>query len=96
MKGAIASVEIFGFRGDDPVKRFTFTVSAPTRDPLEGHWECRVVLADVQKPTPVVGPDSVEALLKALDVGRRWVTELRQQGYALCRDRAGTAPFEGL
>ena len=33
MKGAIASVEIFGFRGDDPVKRFTFTVWSPLSVP---------------------------------------------------------------
>lgn len=96
MKGAIASVEIYGFRESDPARRFTLTVGAPTRDPMGVRWECRVVLADVHKPTPVVGSDSVEVLLKALDLGRHWVADLRQQGFVLCRDRAGAIPFDAF
>ena len=101
MKGAIASVEIFSARDEGPPRRMTLTVTAPTRSSGEGvpdgnEWECRVALADLHRPTTVVGGDSVAVLTAALDLARDWLAELRDQGFTLYRDPACHSRFETL
>lgn len=107
VKGAIASVEIFGSREDEETRRFTLTITEPARaEALEGEdsegrtspeaheWECRVALANLHRPTTVRGRDSVAVLAHALELARDWIAEMRAQGYSLYRDRAGQRLFE--
>lgn len=99
MKGAVASVEIFAARGDDPIERLTLTLTAPERArPSEGSdvdvWVCRVALARRQRPQTLEAADSVTALRAAFEVGQAWLAELAAEGFELWRDRAATRPFE--
>jgi hypothetical protein len=94
MKGAIASVEIFAFAGEDAPRRLSLTIAAPARSRKGDGWECRVVLADRFRPETVSGPDSFCALQAAFDLARAWVSELRAQGLTLTRDRAGEMSFD--
>jgi hypothetical protein len=94
MKGAIASVELFGILDDAPARRLTLTISAPMRGPKGDGWECRLALADLHRPSTVRGSDSVEALARAIDQAREWLAELHAQGFRLYRDRGGEAAFE--
>ena len=97
MKGAIASVEIFaaeaGAASADR-RRLTLTVTAPERMGDAEGWICRVALADLHRPTPVEGPDSVTALAAAIEQGRAWLDALGAQGTILFRDRTGESRFE--
>lgn len=103
MKGAIASVDVYlqpegaagaGMPGGEggAVRRLTLTITAPERAP--GGWSCRVALADRHRPETFVAPDSVSALMAAVERGRSWLAELAAGGDRLTRDRAGSDPFE--
>ncbi len=94
VRGAIASVEIFARREDEPTRRLTLTIAAPERERDATRWACRVVLADLHRPHTVAGESSLAALVAALDVAREWIAELRAQGFSLARDRKGETPFE--
>ena len=97
MKGAIASVEIFtaaAEAGEEGRRRLTLTITAPERSDDADRWICRVALADLHRPTEVLGPDSVSALAAALDQARDWLAALAAQGTALFRDRTGESPFD--
>lgn len=108
MKGAIASVEIYLFAptaapapagpgGADPAapppRRLSLVIGVPERAPSGGLWHCRVALADLHRPQTLAGRDSVEALFLAVEQARAWLSALRAEGFALCRDRAGAEPF---
>jgi hypothetical protein len=93
VKDAIASVEIFAQRGDEPVQRLSLVVGAPASDRDAGKWICRVALANLHRPEELAGHDSVEALTLALARGREWLLALQASGFALYRDRAGREPF---
>ena len=96
MKGSIASVELYAFQGGEArPRRLTLTISAPERLP-DGGWACRVALADLHRPESASGPDSVTALVAAIELARGWLVELRAQGMLLCRDRAGEVPFDSI
>ena len=95
MKGTIASTELYVFDGGPKPRRLTLTITAPERDP-EGGWACRVALANLHRPEPASGIDSVAALDAALSRARSWLGELRAQGLVLCRDRAGEFTFESI
>jgi len=93
MKGAVASVEIFAQRGEEPIQRLSFVVGTPTRttskdtaNPDPG-WTCRVALANLHRPVVIEGPDSIAALERALALGRDWLAALRDEGFELYRDR---------
>ncbi|HIF94515.1 MAG TPA: hypothetical protein EYQ60_15550 [Myxococcales bacterium] len=94
LKGAIAAVEFFVSDGQNRPQRLSLAISAPVRSTSEGSWRCRVVLADRYPPAVIDGADSVDVLARALDQARVWITELRQPGHALTRDREGDFPFE--
>jgi hypothetical protein len=94
LKGAIANVEIYLFENAGPPKRLSLTIAAPERSAVGGGWECRVALADLHRPETLEGADSFEALGRAMDRARSWVADLRRQGHALARDRAGECAFE--
>lgn len=108
MKDAIATVEIFAHRGEEPVQRLSLaigmprvlasesTVAAASRDPsLAGRprWSCRVMLANLHRPVEIEGADSVEVLAGALTRARDWLAMLRAEGFELYRDRAGEIPL---
>ena len=93
MKGAIASVEIYAHREGAAVRRLTLVVSEPRTTPDPARWICRVALADLHRPEEIVGTDSVEALCRAVERGRRWIEDLRSDGFVLTRDRAGSIPY---
>jgi hypothetical protein len=94
LKGAIAAVEFFVSDGQTKPRRLSLAISAPERSTAEESWQCRVVLADLYPPVVIIGADSVDVLARALDQARLWLTELRQPGHALTRDRDGEVPFE--
>jgi hypothetical protein len=93
VKGAIASVEIFAHRGQEPVQRLSLVVGAPTTASDEDGWKCRVALANLKRSEEIVGTDSVEALAGALARSREWLGALRAEGFVLSRDRAGIEPY---
>lgn len=93
MKDAIASVEIFAQRGDEPVQRLSLVVGAPASDRDAGKWICRVALANLHRSEELAGHDSVEALTLALARGREWLLALQASGFVLYRDRAGHDPY---
>ena len=95
MKGAIASVEIFVQRGDEPVERLSLVVSAPivSSASADRKWICRVALANLHRATEIEGADSVEALSRALARGRDWLVGLQDEGFALYRDREQQLPY---
>ena len=93
MKGAIATVEIFAATKGASPERLTLVVTAPERDPSGGGWQCRIALANRQRPETIPGEDSMEALSKALLRAADWVAELRAEARTLTRDRAGRVPF---
>lgn len=93
MKDAIASVEIFVQRGDEPMQRLSLVVSAPASDRDTGKWVCRVALANLHRAEELAGHDSVEALNLALARGREWLLALENSGFLLYRDRAGRDPY---
>jgi hypothetical protein len=95
VKGTIASTELYVFDGGAKPRRLTLTITAPEREP-EGGWVCRVALANLHRPQPASGIDSVAALEEALARARGWIGELRAQGLVLCRDRAGQFTFESI
>lgn len=97
MKGAIASVEIFAFavaagRSASP-RRLSLVIGVPERAPAGDGWHCRVALADLHRPQTLAGRDSVEALALAVACARNWLLLLTDEGFELCRDRAGVEPF---
>ena len=96
MKGAIATVDFFSSDGQDPPRRLSLVISAPERCSPGDGWQCRVALADLYPAKVVVGPDSLDALARALHQARAWLTELEEEGQKLTRDRAGKRPFELL
>ncbi len=97
VKGAIASVEVFAHRRDEPVQRLSLVIGAPTPTPTstpgEGGWKCRVALANLKRSEEITGRDSVEALAGALLRSREWLAALRAEGFVLYRDRAGSEPY---
>jgi hypothetical protein len=93
MKGAIASVEIYALRGDEPIERLSLVVSAPSLASDGQEWTCRVALANVHRPEEVVARDSVEVLARALARARDWLVGLEASGYALYRDRGHREPY---
>lgn len=93
MRDAIASVEIFAHRGDEPVQRLSLVIGAPAANREAGTWTCRVALANLHRSEELVGRDSVEALTLALARGREWLLALETGGFVLYRDRAGSEPF---
>ena len=93
MRDAIASVEIFAHRGDEPVQRLSLVLGAPAADREAGTWTCRVALANLHRAEGLAGHDSVEALSLALARGREWLAALEADGFVLYRDRAGSVPF---
>jgi hypothetical protein len=104
MKGAIATVEIFGYDVGVEVtapeappfgvpRRFSLVIGAPQRAPSGTVWHCRVALADVHRPEVLEGRDSLEALMLAVERARSWLAALHAEGYRLFRDRAGAEPF---
>ena len=93
MRDAIASVEIYAQRGNEPVQRLSLVIGAPTADRAAGTWTCRVALANLHRPEQRTGRDSVEALTLALATGREWLSALQASGFVLYRDRAGSEPF---
>jgi hypothetical protein len=93
MKGAIASVEIYVHRENQPVQRLTLVIGEP-RPAGEGPgWTCRVALADLHRPESLTGTDSVDALAQALARGRSWLAALEIDGFGLFRDRLGKRPY---
>jgi hypothetical protein len=94
VKDAIASVEIFAHRGDEPVQRLSLVVGAPASVSAAGRtWICRVALANLHRAEEIAGHDSVEALTLALARGRDWLLALQASGFVLCRDRDGREPY---
>ena len=93
MKGAIASVEIFAHRANEPVTRLSLVVSSPVAIPDAGGFACRVALANLHRAEEIHGRDSVEVLTLALERGRQWLVDLRGKGFVLYRDRAGNEPY---
>lgn len=94
MKGAIASVEIYARREDQPIQRWTLVVTEPSFQPSQNQWACRVALADRHRPEVVAGRDSIEALDRALVRGRQWLRELHAEGFLLYRDRGAREPYD--
>jgi len=94
LKGAIAAVEFFVSDGQTKPRRLSLAISSPERSTSDESWQCRVVLADRYPPVVIAGADSVDALARALDQARVWISELRQPGQTLTRDREGEVPFE--
>ena len=93
MKGAIASVEIFAHRENQPVQRLTLVIGEPRPDEEGSGWTCRVALADLHRPESLTGTDSVDALAQALARGRSWLAALEIDGFGLFRDRLGERPY---
>jgi len=95
VRGAIATVDFFfASNTDEQSVRLSLVIDSPERCSSGEGWQCRVALADLYRPETVVGQDSIEALSLALAQARVWISELRTQGRALTRDRAGEHPFE--
>ena len=66
------------------------------REPADFLVRCedRPLLRQVDgRPQTLAGRDSVEALFLAVEQARAWLSALRAEGFALCRDRAGAEPF---
>ena len=93
MKGAIASVEIYARRDEQPTQRWTLVVTEPSFQRAENHWTCRVALADLHRPEVIAGRDSIEVLDRALAQGRQWLRELHAEGFLLYRDRGAREPY---
>ena len=93
MKGAIASVEIYAHREDQPVQRLTLVIGEPRRADEGSGWICRVALADLHRSESLAGTDSVDVLAQALVLGRSWLAALQADGFRLCRDRGGERPY---
>jgi hypothetical protein len=101
MRGAIASVEIFAQRGEEPVQRLSLVVGEPTApanpgasaDTGQAEWTCRVALANRHRAEQVYGLDSVAALSEALGRARKWILALQAEGFTLCRDRQMSRPY---
>jgi len=74
-------------------RRLSLVIGMPVRGSDGGGWQCRVALADLHRPVTFEGRDSVEALARAIERGRTWLTALEAEGFALYRDRAGAEPF---
>ena len=94
VKGAIATVDFFASNPEGALDRLSLVIDSPQRCSSGEGWQCRVALADLYQPETVVGRDSVEALSLAMTQARDWISDLRTQGRALTRDRAGENPFE--
>jgi hypothetical protein len=94
VKRAIATVDIFASNPEGASDRLSLVIDSPQRCSSGEGWQCRVALADVYPAETVVGRDSIEALSLALTRARDWISDLRTQGRALTRDRAGESPFE--
>jgi hypothetical protein len=103
MRGAIASVEIYVQRGEEPIQRLSLVVGQPTpvggagpsgsaRNPAR-RWTCRVALANQRRAVAVEGLDSVDALDRALRVAREWLLALETEGFSLYRDREKQLPY---
>jgi hypothetical protein len=74
-------------------RRLSLVIGIPERVSGGASWQCRVALADLHRPQVVEGRDSVEALSRAVDRARAWLTALADEGHRLARDRAGSEPF---
>jgi len=94
MRTTIASSEIFGTDSDGAPRRLTLAVGTPRPVDGEATWRCRVAVADVLRPTTVVGSDSFVALALAIARIRGLLGELHAQGWSLSLDRAGREPID--
>ena len=94
MRTTVAASEIYGIDPGGARRRLTLAVGAPRRVDGEPGWQCRVAVADVLRPTTVVGEDSLVALATGLERIRALLGELRGQGWSLSRDRAGREPID--
>ena len=94
VKGAIATVDFFASNLEGALDRLSLVIESPQRCSSGEGWQCRVALADLYPPEAVVGRDSIEALSLAMNQARDWISDLRTQGRAITRDRAGENPFE--
>jgi len=94
MRGAIATGEIWACRRDAKARRLTLVVSSPERNGDASGWRCRIALADIHPAEELAGRDSIEALALALARARRWLVELRAEGFELARDAEGREPFD--
>jgi hypothetical protein len=89
MRTTIASSEIFGLTPAGERKRLTIAVGTPGRRRQGEGWQCKVVIADVLRPTAIAGVDSFQALARALAYLRQYLERMGQEGWELSSDRDG-------
>lgn len=94
MKTTIACQEFYGAPPGGPRQRLTVAVGAPVRGAADEFWSCKVAIADVLRPTVVVGDDSFEALARAVSWVRQHLAGMRAEGWQFSTDGAGRRPFD--
>jgi hypothetical protein len=94
MKTTIASSEIYGVAPGGERKRLTIAVGTPSRSRHGEGWQCKVVIADVLRPTAIGGADSFEALVRAVAYVCGHLAELREEGWVFSLDRDGSEALD--
>jgi hypothetical protein len=89
VKTTIASTEFYAVTPGGERKRLTVAVGTPVRDRRGEGWRCKVVIADVLRPTAIGGADSFEALARAVAHVRAHLAGLQAEGWEFSLDRGG-------
>ena len=94
MKTTIACQEFYAARPGSQRQRLTVAVGTPVRSTADDSWSCKVAIADVLRPTVIIGDDSFEALARAVSWVRQHLADMRAEGWEFSTDREGRDRFD--
>jgi hypothetical protein len=94
VKTTIACQEFYGAPPGGERQRLTVAVGRPVHSTTDDFWSCKVAIADVLRPTVVVGGDSFEALARAVSWVRQHLAGMRAEGWEFSSDREGRDRFD--